>query len=49
MLAAGIIEVSNSHMVRALRRVSIERAREELTYLRAEMRDRKAILGQMAE
>ena len=31
------------------RRVSIERAREELTYLRAEMRDRKAILGQMAE
>lgn len=31
------------------RRVSLERAKEELAYLRAEMRDRKAILGQMAE
>ena len=31
------------------RRVSLERAKEELAYLRAEMRDRRAILGQMAE
>ena len=31
------------------RRVSLERAREELVYLQAEVRDRKAILGQMAE
>ena len=31
------------------RRVSFERVKEELAYLRAEMRDRKAILGQMSE
>ena len=31
-LAAGIIEVSNSHMVRALRRVSIERGRHPSLY-----------------
>lgn len=31
------------------RRVSLERAKEEMAYLKAEVRDRKAILGQMAE
>ena len=31
------------------RRVSLERLKEELAYLRAEVRDRRAILGQMAE